>query len=155
MDTTDRQLLTLLQENCKLSYNELGKQVGLSVSAVNERLKKMQAAGIIRGNVALVSPRAVGLDLCIFMQVLSDRPKNDPIISRMREMPEVLECHHITGEFSYLLKIRTRNTEHFETLVQQIKSLPGVTRTYTLVVLSSPKETTVMPLYDREPQANA
>jgi len=156
MDTIDRQLLALLQENCRLSYNELGKQVGLSVSAVNERLKKMQATGIIRGNVALVSPHAVGLDLCAFVQVLTDRPKNEPaVINRIREMREVLECHHITGEFSYLLKIRTRNTEHFETLVQQIKSLPGVTRTYTLVVLSSPKETTVMPLYDREPQANA
>jgi Lrp/AsnC family leucine-responsive transcriptional regulator len=152
MDTIDRQLLTLLQANGRLSYNRLGQRVGLSVSAVNERLKKLQTAGIIRGTVTLVMPRAVGLDLCAFMQVIIDRPGNEPaFVDAMQAFSEVQECHHVTGEFSYLLKIRARNTEHFERLLRQIKSLPGVLRTSTLVVLSSPKETTALPINGAEP----
>ena len=147
MDVIDRQLLALLQQNGKLSYAELGRRVGIAISTVNDRLKKLHAAGAIRGQVALVHPQAVGLDVCAFMQILTDRPENEKILlEHLLDMPEVQECHHITGEFSYLLKLRARNTEHLESLLGQIKPLPGVLRTYTLVVLSSPKETTAVPL---------
>jgi Lrp/AsnC family transcriptional regulator, leucine-responsive regulatory protein len=156
MDAIDRQLLTLLQANGRLSYNALGHQVGLSVSAVHERLRKLQVAGVLRGNVALVDPHAVGLDVCAFMQVLTDRPENEAVFRKqVGILPEVQECHHITGEFSYLLKIRTRSTLHFESLLQQIKSLPGVMRTYTHVVLSTQKETTSLPLYADEASVGA
>jgi Lrp/AsnC family leucine-responsive transcriptional regulator len=155
MDAIDRRLLTYLQENGRMSYNALGERVGLSISAVNERLKKLHAAGIIQGNRTIVNPHAVGLDVCAFMQVLTDRPENEAVfVDRIREIPEVQECHHITGEFSYLLKIRARNTDHFESLIQRIKSLRGVMRTYTLIALSSPKETTVLALFDIDGLSN-
>jgi Lrp/AsnC family leucine-responsive transcriptional regulator len=116
---------------------------------VSDRLRKLQAAGVIRGNVALLNPGAVGLDVCAFVQVLTDRPENEVgFLARVLEMPEVQECHHITGEFSYLLKLRTRTTAHLEALLQQIKPLPGVLRTSTVIVLSSPKETSVLPVYE-------
>ncbi len=153
MDAIDRQLLVYLQENGRLSYNTLGERVGLSVSAVNERLKKLQAAGIVQGNRTIVNARAVGLDVCAFMQVLTDRPENEILfVQEIRQVPEVQECHHVTGEFSYLLKIRARNTDDLESLIQRIKSLPGVLRTCTFVVLSSPKETTILPLSQSSPR---
>lgn len=152
MDEIDRQLLTLLQLNGRLSYQELGGQVGLSTSAVNERVKKLQAAGVIRGTVTLVDSKVVGLDLCAFMQVLTSEPQNErTFLERLQDISEVQECHHVTGEFSYLLKIRTRNTSSFEELLKQIKELPGVVRTHTIVSLSSPKETTAVPLYANIP----
>lgn len=146
MDTIDRELLRLTQQDGRLSYGDLGTKVGLSVSAVNERLKKLQSQGVIRGWVALANPRAIGLDICAFVQVLLDRPPSTAaFVARMAECPEVLECHHVTGDFSYLLKVRARDTSHFEkVLTDLIKSVRGVVRTQTLIVLSSPKETTAL-----------
>lgn len=146
MDDIDFRLLTLVQENCRLSLADLGKQVGLSVSAVNERMAKLHAQGFIRGYVALLDPHVLGLDVCAFVQILLDRPENNPaFIEQIRKVPQVLECHHITGEFSYLLKIRVRTIARLEALLNgQIKSLPGVTRTQTVIALSTAKETNLL-----------
>ena len=143
MDHIDLSLLTHLQQNAKLSYAELGRRVGLVVSTVNERLKKLQARGIIRAYVAVVSPKALGLDICAFVQVLMAEPDlESAFVEQMDELPEVQECHCITGAFSYLLKVRVRDTAHLETFLREkIKSLAGVARTQTMIALSTSKET--------------
>lgn len=148
MDAIDLKLLDLLQRNCKLSYAELGKEInGLSVSAVGERIKKLTEAKIIKGFVAQIDPGAIGLDICAFILMLTNRHENESdLIRRLTAFPEILECHHITGEFSYLLKIRAKNTEHLEKLIKMIKLLPETARTNTMVALSSPKETTAFPI---------
>ncbi len=148
MDLIDRQLLALLQRDSRLSYGDLGGRVGLSVSAVNERLKKLTSRGVLRSFVAMVDPQAVGFGLCAFVQVLIDRPEHESeFVARVTETPEVQECHHVTGDYSYLLKVRVRDTMHLETLLgETLKSLPGVIRTQTIIVLSTPKETTVVPV---------
>lgn len=143
MDHIDLKLLGHLQRNAKLSYAELGRRVGLVVSTVNERLKKLQARGIIRAYVAVVSPKALGLDICAFVQVLMAQPdRESAFVEQMDELPEVQECHCITGAFSYLLKVRVRDTAHLETFLREkIKSLAGVARTQTMIALSTSKET--------------
>jgi len=148
MDAIDLKLLDLLQKNCKLSYAELGRELnGLSVSAVSERIKKLTEAGIIKGFVAQIDPRAIGLDICAFILMLANQHGNEScLIGKLTAFPEIIECHHVTGEFSYLLKVRTRNTEHLEQLIKTIKSLPETVRTNTIVVLSSPKDTIGFPI---------
>jgi Lrp/AsnC family leucine-responsive transcriptional regulator len=148
MNIIDRKLLANLQTDCKLSYAELGQRVGLSVSAVNERLKKMGKEKIIKRYVALVDPAALGLDLTAFIQVVIDRPEHErPFRARIAALPEVQECHHVTGQYSYMLKVRVRNTAHLETLImEKIKTLKGLVSTQTSIVLSTPKETTVLPV---------
>ncbi|HEY7033404.1 MAG TPA: Lrp/AsnC family transcriptional regulator [Thermomicrobiales bacterium] len=148
MDETDRELLALLQEDCRMSYGELGGRVGLSISAVNERLKKLHARGVIRGCVAVLEPRAVGLDVCAFVQVLIERPEHDAaFLAAIGAMPAVLECHHVTGDFSYLLKVRVADTAALETfLSRELKGLAGVVRTHTAIALSSAKEATALDL---------
>ncbi len=143
MDHIDLSLLTHLQKNAKLSYAELGRRVGLVVSTVNERLKKLQARGVIRAYVAVVNPKALGLDICAFVQVLMAEPDlESAFVEQMHELPEVQECHCITGEFSYLLKVRVRDTAHLEAFLREkIKSLAGVARTQTMIALSTSKET--------------
>ncbi len=143
MDHIDLNLLTHLQSNAKLSYAELGRRVGLGVSTVNERLKKLQARGIIREYVAVVNPKALGLDICAFVQVLMAEPDlESAFVEQMHQLPEVQECHCITGEFSYLLKVRVRDTAHLEAFLREkIKSLAGVARTQTMIALSTSKET--------------
>ena len=143
MDHIDLKLLGHLQTNAKLSYAELGRRVGLGVSTVNERLKKLQARGIIREYVAVVNPKALGLDICAFVQVLMAEPDlESAFVEQMHQLPEVQECHCITGEFSYLLKVRVRDTTHLEAFLREkIKSLAGVARTQTMIALSTSKET--------------
>jgi Lrp/AsnC family leucine-responsive transcriptional regulator len=146
MDPIDRALLALVQEDGRRPYAELATEVGLSVSAVNERLRRLRARGVVRAVVALLDPHAVGLDVLAFVQVLLDRPEHEAAFrAGVTAVPEVLECHHVTGEWSYLLKVRTRDTGHLEdVLATGIKALPGVVRTQTLIALSSPKETTTL-----------
>ena len=148
MDQTDRDLLTHLQRNAKLTYAELGRRVGLVVSTVNERLKKLQARGIIRAYVAVVNPKALGLDTCAFVQVLMTEPGlESAFVAQMHELPEVQECHCITGEFSYLLKVRVPDTTHLEAFLREkIKSVAGVARTQTMIALSTSKETLALGL---------
>lgn len=148
MDAIDRQIVALLQRDSRLSYAEIGGRVGLSVSAVNERLKKLAARGVVRAFVAIVDAQAVGFALCAFVQVLVDRPEHEAaFVTHLTRTPEVQECHHVTGDYSYLLKIRARDTAHLEALLgDRIKSLPGVVRTQTIVVLSTPKESTELPV---------
>ena len=143
MDHLDLKLLVHLQRNAKLSYAELGRRVGLGVSTVNERLKKLQARGIIREYVAVVNPKALGLDICAFVQVLMAEPDlESAFVEQIHQLPEVQECHCITGEFSYLLKVRVRDTAHLEAFLREkIKSLAGVARTQTMIALSTSKET--------------
>jgi Lrp/AsnC family leucine-responsive transcriptional regulator len=112
IDSHDRQLLALVQSNSRLSYAELGERVGLSASAVHDRLKKLQTQGVIHGFGARLDPRALGLELCAFIQVLIERPEH------------------------------THDARSLERLIAgSIKSLPGVVRTLTMVALSTAKET--------------
>lgn len=148
MDHIDRQLLALVQHDGKQSHAELGNQVGLSTSSVNERLRKLQQQGIIQRFVALVEPEAVGLHVCAFVRISVEGPEQEITFpERVHDLPEVMECHTMTGEYSYLLKIRTSSTRALERFLRKaIKPLPGVGRTNTLIVLRTTKESTELPI---------
>jgi Lrp/AsnC family leucine-responsive transcriptional regulator len=148
LDDIDRELLRILQTDDRLSYAELGQAVGLSVSGVNARLRKLIAAGIITQFAARLDPAAVGMHLCAFIHVVLERPDHDlPFIEAVRANDAILDCHHVTGDYSYLLKVRVPTTADLERLItHEIKKLPGIARTHTVIALSSPKETTQLPL---------
>jgi Lrp/AsnC family transcriptional regulator, leucine-responsive regulatory protein len=147
MDDIDRKLITIIQNEGRASYGELGAAVGLSVSAVNERLKKLTGTGVVTGWGARVEPRALGLDVLAFIQVLIDRPEHEEAFrAAMRAFPEVQECHHVTGEWSYLLKLRVAGTAALERfLSDRLKHLSGVIRTHSVIALSSIKDTPILP----------
>lgn len=142
MDDIDRKILAHLQLNGRDSYADIGKSVGLSVSAVNDRLKKLIAAGAIRRFAGLVDPAAVGRNLLAFVSVLLERPEHDaPFLAAIAELSDVQECHHVTGDWSYLLKIRVADTAALERVISgKIKTLPGVARSQTVIALSSAKD---------------
>lgn len=143
LDSIDNHLLDLLQRNARLPYAELGKEVGLSVSAVNERLKKLDAQGYIEHYTVRINAAQAGFDVCAFIHVLLSTPEHEGgFLQRVLALEEIQECHHITGEFSYLLKVRVRSTADLELFLKQgLKSIPGIARTNTAIALSSPKET--------------
>ena len=143
LDDIDRKLLKVLQQDGRTPYAELGKAVGLAVSSVNERVRKLGERGVITGVHARVAPEALELDLLAIVFVGWSLPSVEaPFLKRVAEEPAVLECHHVTGAWNYLLKVRVRNTSMLEAFLGDVvKSVAGIERTETLIVLSSPKET--------------
>src|SRR5687768_592647 len=131
LDEIDELLLTLVQHDGRRPYAELAAEVGLSVSAVNERLRRLRARGVVRGVVALLDPRSVGLPVLAFVQILLDRPEHEAAFrAGIVACPDVLECHLVTGEWCYLVKVRARDTAHLEEVLSTgIKALPGVVAT--------------------------
>jgi Lrp/AsnC family leucine-responsive transcriptional regulator len=144
LDDIDRQLLALLQKDDRLSLADLGKNVGLAASSVNERVKRLVTRGVIEGFHAHVSPEALGLDLLAFVFVgWSDPAVEEQFLEQVKTSAAVLECHHVTGTWNYLLKVRLPNTRELERfLASVVKTVQGVQRTETLIALSSFKETT-------------
>lgn len=147
LDDIDVKLLEVLQERGRTKSNMLAEITGLSVPAVSERLKKLEESGCITGYRAVVDPRLLGFDVTAFIGVTVDSSKHyRAFLDKVGATPEVAECHAVTGEGTHLLKVRTRNTEELEKLLSRIQSWLGVVRTMTRVVLSSPKETTAVPV---------
>ncbi|HET6619538.1 MAG TPA: Lrp/AsnC family transcriptional regulator [Dongiaceae bacterium] len=147
MDRIDRIILDQVQVDGASTYAEIGTAAGLSASAVNDRLKRLKADGVIRRMTADIDPTALGLDLLAFVLVAVNEPPGERRFrAAMKTAPEVLECHHLTGDYSYLLKLRLRDTAHLEQfLMNRLKPLAGVVRTHTLIALSSVKETHILP----------
>jgi Lrp/AsnC family leucine-responsive transcriptional regulator len=143
LDDIDRVLLQILQRDGQVSYAELGSNVGLSASAVNDRLKRLKATGVLLRITAEVSPALLGREFLVFILVeLADLKQEPEFLKRIQERPEVLECHHVAGDYSYLLKLRLTGTGHLERfLSQQVKSIGGIQRTHSIIALSSAKET--------------
>lgn len=147
MDPIDLQLIRALQADCKTPLAELGKKVGLSAPSVMERLRKLEQSGVIEAYTVRVNARGVGLDVTAFVGVSLTSPKHIDIFERaVKSLDEVLECHHVTGAHTLLLKVKTRNTASLEKLIRQLRDIDGATRTETMVVLSTGKEDTTLPL---------
>ena len=147
LDEKDRRILALAQRDAKMPQAEIARRVRLSTAAVNERLRKLEAAGFIRRVVALVDARAVGATVTAFVEVFIEHPRFEPAFLELaRGLDEVQECHHITGDFSLLLKVRVRDMEALqELLIHRINSTEGVRQTRTIIVLSTSKEESFVP----------
>ncbi len=155
LDQIDLAILDLLQENCKQPLAAIGAKVGLSAPSVVERIHKLEDAGVILGYTALVDARSVGKDVTAFIGVKVGHPRQIEAFEReVPALPEVLECHHVTGGHTLLLKIKTDNTAGLEHLIDRIRSLDGVTETETMVVLSTPCERTRLVLAGEEDKEN-
>jgi Lrp/AsnC family leucine-responsive transcriptional regulator len=143
LDEIDRKLLTLLQDDDRLALAELSKKLGSPASTINDRIKRLTRQGLIAGFHARVSPEEMGLNLLASMLVSWSNPKVEATFLKwVNGSPAVLECHHITGAWNYLLKVRVATTRDLEKfLAETVKSVKGVERTETLIVLSSAKET--------------
>jgi Lrp/AsnC family leucine-responsive transcriptional regulator len=140
-DATDLAILELLQENCKRPLAAIGDKVGLSAPSVVDRIRKLEEAGVITGYVAQLDARRLGKDVTAFIGVNTEHPHTLPQLEReMVAIDEVLESHHVTGVHTLMLKVKTRNTETLEHLIDRIRSLDGVARTETSVVLSTHAE---------------
>ncbi len=147
MDAIDLILIRELQRDCKTPLAKLGEAVGLSAPSVMERVRKLEQNGVILGYSALVDARQVGLDVTAFVGVSLASPQHIEIFeAAVMPLSEVLECHHVTGAHTLMLKVKARNTAGLEKLIKILRAIEGATRTETLVVLSTGKERVDLPL---------
>lgn len=144
MDTADLRIVELLQRNARTTQSEIAKDVGLSQPAVADRIRKLEERGVLKSYVARVDAAEMGIDVTAFIGVGIEHPKFfDAFTRKVKGLDEVLECHRVAGEDSYLLKVKTKNTRTLDRLlVEVLRTLPGVTRTHTTIALATIKEET-------------
>jgi Lrp/AsnC family leucine-responsive transcriptional regulator len=152
LDDTDLQILELLQTNARETQVEVAKAVGLAPSAVQERIRKLEARGVLKGYAAQIEPKALDLGLLAFVAVRSDEAGAENQIARqLGDYPEVLEVHHVAGDDCYLIKVRARDAEHLGQMLRtRLARIPGVRSTRTTIVLETVKETPRLPITRRE-----
>jgi DNA-binding Lrp family transcriptional regulator len=154
LNETDLAILHFVQEDGRISNVELASRIGLSPPATHARLKRLQSNGYIRKYVALLDQEKVGFDMTCFVNI-SLRMHGPKELSEFRksvnQLPEVLDCYHVTGEFDYLLKIVVRNRKELQRFVEQkLTPIAGVARIYTSLVLEQIKSSTSLPLLGEE-----
>lgn len=147
IDEKDKIILNLLQANGRMTAREVAGHVNLSVPAVTQRMKKLVEKGIIRDFRAVLDSKKLGFDVTSFiLVVMASSDHYEDLVRHADESTQVLECHSITGEGSHILKVRTQDTSSLEGLLREIQSWPGVVRTHTMVVMSTFKEDTYLPV---------
>ncbi len=150
MDEVDRRILRLLQRDGRISNVELARRAHLSPAATHERVRKLQAEGVIEGYAVRLNPARVGRALLVFMQITLESTSEelfDRFSRAVAGAPEILECHMVAGGFDYLIKVRVRDMDAFrEFLGRTLSSLPGIRQTHTYTVMEEVKNTTDLPV---------
>ncbi len=143
LDEIDIKILEMLQENGRKPLSDIAAKVKLSPPSVLERVKKLEEKGIIKKFTAILDAKKVGRDITAFIGVSIIHPQYiENFETSIEKFDDILECHHVTGEHTLFLKVKTKDTSTLEQLIRAIRSIDGVTRTLTSVVLSTKKEDT-------------
>ena len=152
LDVTDWRLLHELQDRARLTYAELGRRVGLTQPAVAERVRRLEDAGVITGYHAELDPRTLGRPLLAFVRVtLACADRSAALGASVREWPEVMECHRITGENCYIMKVALTSVEHLEAFINRVTQYG---QPITSLVLSSPMSRRTLGPADARPTDN-
>ncbi len=139
LDETDRKILAHLVSNARKPFLEIARDCGISGAAVHQRVRKMEASGIITGSRLSVKPSELGLNVCAFIGVtLAENSKYPEVVTAIKHIPEVVECHFVTGKAALLLKVYCFNNEHLmETILNTIQRIPYVQSTETTISLDN------------------
>ena len=138
MDVIDKKILALLSEDGRKTASNISDDVGLSVLATSDRIKKLIDNGIIKGFKPIIDSKLINLDITAFITVFSESSKNfEKVVLNARSNINIMKCYTTTGDGSHLLLVKVQNTEKLEKLLRTIQEWPGVSRTQTQIVLSS------------------
>ncbi|MFE4104998.1 Lrp/AsnC family transcriptional regulator [Almyronema epifaneia S1] len=144
----DLKAIACLMARARITWAELASVLGLSAPATADRVRKLEEQGVIQGYHAYINPQTLGYHLTAFIAVTLSHPQHRAtFLQKVAALSEIQECHHITGEDDYWLKVRCRNTQDLEHLISdELKSLEGVQKTRTTIVLSTLKESPLLPM---------
>ena len=137
IDGIDKQILIELTANSRTPILEISRKIGISGAAIHQRIKKLNDSGLIAGHQLKINPKVLGYSTLAFIGVYFDKAeRNFEAIKKMKKIPEILECHYTTGNWSVLVKVICKNNEHLMAILnKQIQSIEGVSRTETFISL--------------------
>jgi Lrp/AsnC family transcriptional regulator, regulator for asnA, asnC and gidA len=137
IDILDRKILDIITKNARIPYLEVARECGVSGAAIHQRVQRLIRIGVIKGSEFKVDPVLVGFRTCAYIGVFLDHPGHyKEVISKFKEIPEIIECHYTTGNYSLFIKVYTNDNEHLRMiLTDRIQTIPGITRTETLISL--------------------
>ena len=139
MDEIDRKILGFLIKNARMPFLEIARECGVSGAAIHQRVKKLELNGVITGSRLLIRPQALGLNVCAYISVtLSEANKYPEVIAAFRAIPEIVECHFVTGRYSLLVKLYCYDNDHLmDILLNTIQKIPDVQSTETQISLDN------------------
>ncbi len=137
IDQTDQKILSFLVKNARMPFLEIARECGVSGAAIHQRVKRLEANGVITGSRLLVRPQAIGLNICAFISIsLSEADKYNEVVAQLRKIPEVVECYFVTGKYTLLVKIYCLDNDHLmEVLLNTVQKIPYILSTDTMIAL--------------------
>lgn len=138
LDATDRKILRFLIKNARMPYLEIARECGISGAAIYQRIKKLEDMGVIMGSRLVVAPKSLGFDVCAFISIrVSDVKRQQDTVEQLRKIPEIVECHYITGSYNLMVKLYCVDNEHLmRTIFDHILQVQGVSSTQTYISLN-------------------
>ena len=142
LDATDQKILAFLVKNARMPFLEIARECGISGAAIHQRVKRLENNGIITGSRILVKPQAIGLNVCAFVSIsLSESAKYPEVIAALKKIPEIVECHFVTGKYAILAKVYCFDNDHLmEILLNTIQKIPYIQSSDTMISLDQPIE---------------
>ena len=136
LDAIDKKIIYMLMDNAKTSLAQISKNIGISTTAVHQRIKKLETAGVIENSVSLLNPRKIGYKVVSYIGVYMDQPSHfQELIKSLNEINEIVEAHYTTGNWTVFLKVLCIDIDHLMQILSKIQKLKGVTRTETFISL--------------------
>ncbi len=138
IDAIDRKILQYLIKNARMPFLEIARECGISGAAIHQRVKKLDDSGVILGSRLEVDPKSLGFDVCAIIGIrISDTSMNYETVKRLKEVPEITECHFITGKYNILIKLYCTDNDHLmRTIFEGVLNIPWISHTETFISLN-------------------
>lgn len=137
IDGIDKTILSYLMQDARTSINRLSKEVGISGAAVHQRIKKLEKVGVISGSQVLLNPKILGFKTIAFIGIYLDKAMRNPeAVKQLKKIPEIIECHYTTGNWSIFIKLMCKDNEHLMSVLNsKVQTIEGISRTETFISL--------------------
>lgn len=137
IDDLDRKILDIITNNARIPYLEVARECGVSGAAIHQRVQRLMRIGVIKGSEFKVDPVLVGFKTCAYIGIFLEHPGHfREVVEEFKNIPEIIECHYTTGNYSLFIKVYTLDNEHLKNiLTEKIQNIPGIVRTETLISL--------------------
>ncbi|MFA8432993.1 MAG: Lrp/AsnC ligand binding domain-containing protein [Marinifilaceae bacterium] len=137
IDEVDQKILSYLIKNARMPFLEIARECGISGAAIHQRVKKLEDAGVIDGSRFIVKPQALGYEVCAFIGIFLDHAHQyKSVVKEIKAIPEIVECHFTTGNFTFLVKMLCRDNQHLmDVLINTLQNIPGIAKTETFISL--------------------
>jgi Lrp/AsnC family transcriptional regulator for asnA, asnC and gidA len=137
IDELDRKILSLITKNARIPYLEVARECKVSGAAIHQRIQRLSKIGVITGSEFSISPKKIGFNTCAYVGIFLDSASLYPeVVAQLKQVPEITQCHYITGGYSIFIKIYTRNNEDLKLLlVDKVQAIKGISRTETFISL--------------------